>query len=289
MPSLREISRREKIVLFALRPKNSVINLFMEVVSSKLSTTLKPSKPKIDWKYQFQQYGAALAVAVPLFVILSIYLFYRRGYYDLYITNKVFAGVSAVLLGIVILIGPGSRLFSFPDRYVQYRKELGIVAFFLALIHGLVSFFFLPSRFPLSGFLGTLNWPFIFGLVATIILIVIFFISNNWMMNVFSREKWWWLQYWGIRLAFALVILHVFIMKWSGWIKWYKVGGSSDLMHPEWPGAGLLVGWFMAFVIIARLAEFGGPRFGRAVWYISIVALPAIYIVTFWWGRQFVK
>jgi len=240
------------------------------------------------WDYQLQQYGAALAVAIPLFAALSAYLFFRRGYYDLYIANKIFAGVAAVLFGIVLLIGPLSRLFSFPDRSVQYRKALGIVAFFLALIHGVISFLFLRSKFPLSGFLGTLNWSFVFGLVATIILVAIFAISNDRVMMALGRERWWRLQYWGVRLACVLILLHVFVMKWSGWVQWYKVGGTSDLRHPEWPGAGLLVGWFMVFVILVRLFEFMSPKLGRAAWYTSVVVLPVLYAATFWWGRRLV-
>lgn len=235
---------------------------------------------KIDWKYQLQQYGMAVAAAVIPFVILSVYLFYRRGYYDLYIVNKVFANVAAILLGIVLLIGPLSRLFSFPDAYVQYRKELGIVAFFLALIHGIISLFFLPSNLS--------HWPFIFGLTAIIVLVAIFLISNDRAMTAIGKERWWRWQYWGVRLAFVLVLLHVFIMKWSGWVKWYKVGGSRELVHPEWPGAGLLIGWFMIFVVLVRLAEFVSSKLGRAAWYVSVIVLPAIYIATFWWGRQFI-
>lgn len=255
----------------------------------KPAATPQPRQPNSHWKYQFQQYGAAVAPAILLFAVLSTYLFFRRGYYDLYIANKIFAGVAAVLIGIVLLIGPGSRFFSALGRSIQYRKELGIVAFFLALIHSIVSLFFLPSKFPLSGLFGTLRWPFIFGLSATIILVAIFFISNDRAMAAIGGKRWWWLQNWGVRFAFLLTFLHVFVMKWNGWVQWYKVGGSRDLVHPEWPGAGLLVGWFMAFVVLVRLAEFGGSRFGRAVWYVSIVVLPAIYIATFWWGRQFMR
>lgn len=246
-------------------------------------------KTKTDWQYQFQQYGAALAVAMLLFAVLSVYLFFRRGYYDLYIANKIFAGVAALLLGLVLLIGPLSRLFSFPDRYVQYRKELGIIAFFLAMTHGLISLFFLPSKFPLSGFLRTLNWPFVFGLTAVIVLVAIFIISNDRAMNALGREKWWRWQYLGVRLAFILILLHVFVMKWGGWVNWYQGGGSSDLVHPEWPGAGLLVGWFMTFVVLIRLTEFFSPKLGRLVWYGSVILLPVIYITTFWWGKQLVK
>lgn len=242
-------------------------------------------KAKANSKYQFWQYGAALATALFLFLVFSVYLFYRRGYYDLYIANKIFAGVATVLLGIVLLLGPASRLFSFPDRYLQYRKELGIVAFFLAVIHGVVSLFFLPSKFPIQEFLGTINWPFIFGLLAAVILTGIFLISNDSATNALGREKWWRLQYLGIRLAFIFIILHVFIMKWSGWLKWYKTGGGKELVRPEWPGAGLLVGWFMVFVILIRLAEVASPKLGKAIFYISIIVLPLIYVATFWRGQ----
>lgn len=248
--------------------------------------TAPVSKPKINWRYQFQQYGAVLAAAIPLYTILSIYLFYRRGYYDLYIANKIFAGVAAILLGITLLIGPLSRFFSFPDRWVQYRKELGIIGFFLAFIHGVVSLFFLPSKFPLSKFLVLINWPFVYGLLALLILISIFSISNNRASRALGNLWWKW-QSWGIRLSFILVVLHVFVMKWSGWVQWYVKGGGKELVHPEWPGAGLLVGWFMAFVIFLRVFDFAGEKIWRAAWHFSLFALPAIYIATFWWGIQF--
>lgn len=250
---------------------------------------LNPSKPKINWKYEFQQYGIAFATAAPFYVALSFYLFFRRGYYDLYIANKIFAGVAAILFGIVLVLGPGSRLFSFLDRYVQYRKELGIIAFFLALIHSLVSLFFLPSKFSLAKYFATLNWPFIFGLAAIILLIAVFAISNHWASTVIGQARWWRLQYWGARVVFTLVALHVFLMKWEGWVKWYKVGGEQYLVRPEWPGAGILVAWFMVFVALIRLAEFINSKLGRAVWYMSAVLLPLVYIATFVWGRQFVK
>ncbi|MDZ7586216.1 MAG: hypothetical protein U0946_00540 [Patescibacteria group bacterium] len=243
---------------------------------------------KINWLYQFKQYSTAVLPALIIFGFLSIYLFFRRGYYDLYIANKVFAGTAAILLGIVLLIGPLSRSFSYPDRLLQYRKELGIIAFFLALIHGISSFFLLPDKFPTQQFFGSGLWPFVFGLTAIIILTGLFLISNSKAMAVFNGKLWWQLQSWGLRLGFTFIFLHVFVMKWSGWVKWYQVGGSKELVHPEWPGAGLLVGWFMAVVVLVRLAECGGPRLGRAIWQVSVVALPIIYVVTFWWGRQLI-
>ena len=261
----------------------------MDITTPPSPETIALKKKKINWIYEIRQYGAALVVAAPVFTFLSLFIFYRRGYYDLYIANKAFAGTAAILLGIVLLIGPLSRYFAFPDRYIQYRKELGIIAFFLALIHAVVSLFFLPSHFPSVIFFGTFNWDFILGMIATVALFVLFLISFERVADAIGRKRWWWMQNWGIRIAFTLVFLHVFLMKWSGWIAWYKAGGSNRLAHPELPGGGLLVGWFMAFVVFLRLAEFLGPRFFRAAWYVSVVALPAIYIATFWWGMQFAK
>ncbi len=235
---------------------------------------------KIDWKYQLQQYGAALMAAVPVFVSLSLYIFYRRGYYDLYIANKVVAGDAAILLSIIFVLGPLSRFFNVFDRYLQYRKEIGIVAFFLALVHGLIS----SARY-FSGF----SWPLIFGLAALVILVFLFLISFGLVENALGNSRWWWLQNWGLRLAVLLTALHVFMMKFPGWVKWYQVGGETGLAHPELPGASLLLGWLVVFAFLIRLAEFGGVRFGRIVWYFSVITLPIIFAVTFWWGFRVEK
>lgn len=244
-------------------------------------------KVKINWTYECQQYGNALLVSIILFAFYSIYLLYRRGYYDLYIVNKVFANVSIVLLGFVLLLGPLSRMFNKFDKYVQYRKELGITAFFLAIIHGIVSFFFLSDHFTRERFFTTGKWPFIFGLIASSILIVIFFISNKKASAAIGSKVWWKMQNWGVRLVFIFVTLHVFIMKYSNWLSWYQKGGATDLKRPDWPGAGILTAWFIIFVIVVRTAEALNKKFGMIAWYFGIIALVIIYVLTFLWGRQF--
>lgn len=247
-----------------------------------------PQKPKINWAYQFQQYGTAIGIALAIAVLFSFYLFFRRGYFNLYIANKVFANVAVVMLGIVLLLGPACRFFSAFDKHLQYRKEIGIVAFFLALTHGIVSFYFLPEKFPRERFFTYGRWPFVFGLSATVLLIAIFLISNQKALRAMGGKLWFRMQSWGVRTVFILVALHVGVMKWKDWLKWYNEGGSKELAHPEWPGAGLLAGWFILFVILIRLAELMSAKLGKAMWYLSVVALPVIYIFTFWWGRRFI-
>lgn len=250
--------------------------------------TQKQTAPSSGFQEQVRQYSVASILGGIVFGILSFYLFNRRGYYDLFIINKVFAGTAGILLGVVLLFGPLSRLFSAFDRYVCYRKEVGFVAFFLAIAHGIASYFFLSDHFPREYFFTSGFWPFIFALIGTAVLIFIFLISNNTLMQLLGAGRWWKFQYWGIRIAFLAVALHVGIMKFPGWISWYQQGGGKELLRPEWPGAGILVGWFMAFVIIFRIAEYIHPVAGRMAWYGLSYGLLLVYILTFWWGQRFI-
>ena len=101
----------------------------------------------------FIQYLKVLIFSLFLILINSLYNFYRYGYFNLYILNKVLSSVAFILLGIVLLLGPASRIFSFPDPYLKYRKETGIVSFFLLFSHIIVSLFF---------FAGKVSFKFIF-------------------------------------------------------------------------------------------------------------------------------
>ncbi|MDO8559992.1 MAG: ferric reductase-like transmembrane domain-containing protein [bacterium] len=236
-----------------------------------------------------RQYGVAAANALALMVLFSSYLLYRRGYYDLYIANKVFANTAAVVLGVVLLLGPLAHYFTVFDRYLKYRKELGVMAAVLALMHSLNSLFFLPDHFTLQGFLTRQPWPFFLGLTAAILLTLLWTISRPPVMAALGGKYWWFIQQWGVRIAFVLVALHVALMKWSGWIKWYQQGGgapSPALQRPWLPGLGLLVGWFMAFVLAVRIADLIHKGLGRIVWYFGCVALPVVYVATFWWGLR---
>lgn len=239
----------------------------------------KPHKESLDYLF-------ASLLGFFFFMCISVFVYYRRGYFDLYIANKALAGSATILLGLVLLIGTGSRLFSFPDKFIQYRKEIGIFAFLLSVLHVIISLFFLPNKFSFVELLSYANKPGMYGLAALGVMTVILMSSHQKSMAALGMKVWWKIQYWGLRITFALITLHVFVMKWPGWIRWFEVGGSSELVHPEWPGAGILVGLFMIAVILIRLSELGGSKFAKAAWYVVFSLLAASYAATFWWGAQ---
>ena len=218
----------------------------------------------------------------------SFYNFYRYGYFNFYILNKAFASVGFILLGIVILLGPSSRLFSFSDPYLKYRKEIGIVSFFLAIFHVIVSLFFLQENFPIVLFLNRPNLAFIFGLLASLLLTFIFFISNKKAINYLGHQNWWKIQYKGVRIAFLLVFFHSIFRKSVDWLSWYRLDNFDvHVKRPFLPDFGLLVWWFMVFVILIRIFEYISPKLGRIAFYTTAVIVPIIYVITFFWGLIF--
>jgi hypothetical protein len=77
----------------------------------------------------------------------------------------------------------------------------------------------------------------------------------------------------------------VVFRKSSEWLSWYRLDNfDNNVMRPFLPDFGLLVWWFMVFVIFVRIAEYIRPNLGRIAFYITSLVLPIIYITTFF-GR----
>lgn len=224
-----------------------------------------------------------IAFSIGLCVILSAYLFMRRGYYDLYIANKVVAGVALLLLCAVLLLGTLGRLYSFFDKYLMYRKDLGLLSFAYAATHSVVSLFFLRSHFPPERFLA---FPpsFIFGLSSMMVLTLLFIFSIEALVARLDRKKWWHLQNWGVRIGGILVLLHILTMKWSGWSNWYANGGSAELMRPFLPPAGLLVTSVGAYVFVVRVVEYILVTHAKKLVFVCTLIYAAFLVATFYTG-----
>lgn len=212
-----------------------------------------------------RDYLIAVLVASVLMVLFSCYLLIRRGYYFdapltadvLYVPNKALAGVGMVLLALTFLIGPITRYFDRFDKWLGLRKEIGIVGAFLITAHGIISYFSLPKKFP-QEYISFLSLEFAAGLIGTVLLVFLFVISFQKLIELVGAARWWFLQRWGLRLVMLLAVIHVFDMKWAGWVKWFTKAPSvptAELANPWMPGLGLYVGMFLGWVMIVRLYE----------------------------------
>lgn len=212
-------------------------------------------------KEVFRQYLIAGLVSVTTAGGLILYLTARRGYFDLSIVNKSLASASLILLGIILLIGPLSRLYQRFDTWVNYRKELGILAFLLGAVHVYLSMFSLAKRGPFGLFQSR---PLVAysGLLGLLIMAYLFIISFEKIKQKIGVSQWWRMQYWGARITGAAIFVHMSVFKYSEWNTWLS-GKAENLARPDWPPVSLLVAIFFAFVILTRLSEAINAKAGQ--------------------------
>lgn len=205
---------------------------------------------------------------------LILYLTARRGYFDLSIVNKSLASASLVLLGIVLLLGPLSRLYQRFDKWINYRKELGVLAFFLGAAHVYMAMFPLAKSGP-WGFYQAKPLAAYPGLIGLLIMFILFILSFEVMKNKLGAERWWKAHYRGVRLAALAVLFHMSVLKYSEWLKWLS-GETGKLAQPGWPPASLLVAVFSGFVLLVRLSEIFGTRIAKKL--VPLFSLAAVGI-----------
>lgn len=209
-------------------------------------------KKKITIK-QRNSWMHALVVAGVIFVLFSLYLFARRGYYNLYIVNKVFGSTAVVLAGLTLALGPLAGKFKSLVQFVTMRKELGLLALVAALLHTIASVFFLSNKFPVSWFQK--EWiPVAFGAGAMFIWLLIPFLLHEKHIVHMGEKTWRKYQSLAGRIAFVLIFLHLVAMKWQGWLNWFagKVKPSPELANPGYPPASLFVLATMLLVMLVR-------------------------------------
>jgi hypothetical protein len=161
-----------------------------------------------------------------------------------------------MILAFTFLIGPIVTYFDRFDAWLGYRKEIGIVGGFLIAIHGIVTYFFLPLKFPQS-YLSFDSLALLSGLVGTYALIFLFLISFKKAILLLGGSRWWFLQRWGLRFVILLTLVHVYGLKWQSWWRWLEQGASQtpELANPLLVPASLISGIFIAWVVIVRLYE----------------------------------
>lgn len=193
----------------------------------------------------------SLKITGVILLFIAGYLVLRRGYFNLYIANKVMGSTSAILAATTLAAGPLGKLISI-------RKQMGLTALFLGLVHTIISIAFLPQKFPFpSWFLN--EWiPITFGLIAIGVWTYIFHISHDDKIHSMGFPLWKKHQSIGGQIAFLFVFLHLTVMKYPGWIRWVegKIIQSPELANPHFPPASLLVFTAMAFVILIRTIHF---------------------------------
>lgn len=232
----------------------------------------KQGKPAVSASGEsIRQYAVAAVVTTVTVWLVYRYAVVRYGVEGLSSLNKSLATSTLFLLGIVLLLGPLSRLFAVFDHLLKYRKELGILTFFTGLTHVYLSMFPLARRGPF-GFYTAQPVSAYAGLVGLVIMFFLFLISSGSVERAIGTRAWWKLQYWGARLAFVASAFHFVVLKYQGMVQWLADRGAGGTQGMLWlPPISLLAAVFTAFVLLVRLSELFGQRAGRAITQLSFL------------------
>lgn len=212
----------------------------------------------------FNDYIVALATALFLTIFLGAYLYIRRGFMIdapvgidvMYMPNKVLANVGMMIIALSFLFGPITRYFNRFDTFIGCRKEIGIVGAFIALSHGIISYFFLPKKYP-SEYIDFFSLEFFSGLLGAFFLFFLFIISFKKAIEWIGAGRWWFWQRFGLRIVVILTLVHVVFLKWTSWMRWFveDLPVSKELILTWLPAVNLLTTLFIAWVILIRVYE----------------------------------
>lgn len=197
--------------------------------------------------------------------------------------NISLAASTLFLLGTVLLLGPLSRLFFVFDWAFKFRKELGIMTFITGFTHVYLAMFPLARNGPWGLYVSR---PFsaYSGLEALIVLFILFLFSWNWSMKLLGAKLWWQIQYWGARLAFILIGVHMIVLKYKTILSWIVPGSE-----PVTPGIHTppLVVWeaeFILLVLVIRFSELFGVRAARMITQIITAMVISVMVWTTFGG-----
>lgn len=186
--------------------------------------------------------------------------------------NAGLAMATLFLLGGVLLLGPLTRLYSLFDRWLKYRRELGILAFITGAIHVYLVMFPLARRGPF-GFYLSRPWSAFPGLAGLVIMFVLFIFSFDRIKKVIPPALWWKMQYWGVRMTFFVIAFHMIILKYTGWGEWFMTRGTASTPVPP---AALLGAIFTVFVLTVRFGEMASPRLAKILTPVSFLVLSGL-------------
>lgn len=137
--------------------------------------------------------------------------------------------------------------FNFVDRQVIYRKYIGVIGFFFAFWHMILSWSALLNLFKPEILGSTRMWPMLSGLIALTIFAVMALISNQLSTRLLGTTLWRGILRFGYA-GLILVMAHVLLLKSARWLTWYNDGMTSP------PALSLIVTVFAVIVILVRIA-----------------------------------
>lgn len=175
------------------------------------------------WNKYKKSYDKIIALGVILYLVVFILitLIFNSETSPETLIIRAFGSLAIVMLHIILVIGPLSRLNSSFLPLLFNRRHLGVSMFLAALIHGvfaIIQFHALGNVNPIYSIFTSnmdydslLNFPFqVLGFLALLILFIMASTSHDFFLANLSAKVWKRLHMM-VYLAYALLLGHVFL------------------------------------------------------------------------------
>lgn len=220
---------------------------------------MQEEKKSVDsWKFTLTSLEA-------IFVLFLLYTITRYVVFKglpptqipFYLMNKTIAVTTVAMLGISLGLGPLNNLFHGKfESIIGARKYFGLVGFGLASLHTIMSLALLRPIYYGKFFKGdALNFigetTLLFGTFALFFFSVLAIVSIPSVSEKLDKKAWGNIRKIGY-LGYGLVMMHVFVMGYTGWLD-----------TSTWPGKMLpisLVAFLMILIVfIVKLLSDHNP------------------------------
>jgi sulfoxide reductase heme-binding subunit YedZ len=184
--------------------------------------------------------GCAIFVYLMSFITLGVVLYPAPNNISFPILIiRAFGTCAIILLHFILCIGPVARISSMASPILYNRRHLGVVFFFIALVHGLAVFGYYggfgvvnPISAVLTGSYRSGGIPFeFFGFLALLIVFVMAATSHDfWLANL--GAAFWKSLHMSVYAAYMLIVLHVV---------YGALQSETNIIYSYLIGAGVLI------------------------------------------------
>jgi len=222
----------------------------MKVEDLMHKKTLKSLKilPYLDTDKKLYLQTIFLSVFLTLFIL--IYYLLSGHHFTERVINKVLADSSFLIIGLSLVLSSICYFFNFADKFIIYRKHLGLVGFGILIFHIYIS---VTSSYyaPFPGYYLTANklYSFLSAISAFIIFAFMATISNKLSLTKLGPQTWRALLRLGF-IGYVFSLYHFGIKNLELWEK-YLFDNSSTLIPMS-----LIIFVFGCLVVILTILLF---------------------------------
>lgn len=157
-----------------------------------------------------KMWGGSLLVAAGIYLFFVLYIFVYDQGFTRFSFAKTFAGTANILFACSLALSSFGYFFNFLDNKIAYRKYLGLLGYFCALMYTLLVVLIRPERYFYGFWDNVWSSDILLGSTAMGIFTVMALISNNRAILWIGPKRWRLLLRFGY-LAFFLLVLRAIL------------------------------------------------------------------------------